>query len=118
MNNTSLNAQVSYEGFTATRELQERVSAKVAKLQRHHATHLGSLHVHIRRVTAKVQPIGFTASATLRIGGRDAALHCEGAEPDVIVNELFSTLERMAQDGAGVRKHTRHATPAIGSPTP
>lgn len=110
---TAPQVNVSVDGFSADPALLARIEAKAAKLHRHHTPRLGSLQLHIRKEHARAQPSLFKASATIHIGGRETAIHCEADEPDTVVNEVFSRLERAAQERAGERKHARHSAPAL-----
>ncbi len=110
MNQSTPTPLVSFEGFTATPGLVERIESKAAKLHRHHATLVGSLHLHLRLEKPHTGPARFNCSATLRSGSRDIAIHAEADEPDALVNDLFAKFERALHEHAGERKHARHAT--------
>lgn len=109
MNQNQPTIHVSFEGFSATSAQQARVEAKAAKLHRHHVPHIGSLQLHFRHEPQRTGAEKFSATATLRAGGRDAVLHAAAAEPEALINEVFSKLERSVQDQAGERKHDRHS---------
>lgn len=109
MNHSHSNAIVSLDGFTASAELAERIENKSAKLRRHDHPKVGSLHLNLKLEKPHAAPVSFKGTATMRCGTRDTAIHAEGATPEILVNELFTKLERALHEFSGERKHARHA---------